>query len=107
MITAEGGLYSYLGTYSAYEVDEKVTNGDEEAKFYFDAMAYQVSKSIASMFAVLKGEVDAILISGPLAQSQNFVNQINERISKSIYCEVSRQHNQKPYTFSTSAAPLP
>lgn len=82
MLTAEGGLHSYLGTYSAYEVDEKVMNGDEEARFYFDAMAYQVSKSIAGMFAVLKSDVDAVLISGPLAQSRYFVNQINERIGK-------------------------
>lgn len=82
MLTAEGGLYSYLGTFSAYEVDKKIANGDEEAKFYFDAMAYQVSKSIAAMFAVLKCEVDAILISGPLAQSGYFINQINERIGK-------------------------
>ncbi|NOZ46979.1 MAG: butyrate kinase [Chlorobi bacterium] len=82
MITAEGGLYSYLGTFSAYEVDERVMNGDEEARFYFDAMAYQVAKSIAGMFAVLKGEVNAIIITGPLAQSRYFVNQINERVSK-------------------------
>ncbi len=82
MFTAEGGLYSYLGTFSAYEIDEKVMQGDEEARFYYDAMAYQVAKSIASMFAVLKGDVDAILISGPLAQSRYFVNQINERVGK-------------------------
>ncbi|MFN8254733.1 MAG: butyrate kinase [Bacteroidales bacterium] len=82
MIKGEGGLVAYLGTNSAYEVEKNAMNGDEEAKFYFDAMAYQVSKAIGSMFPVLKGNVDAILITGGIANSKYFVNKIIERVYK-------------------------
>ncbi len=82
MITGEGGLVAFLGTNSAYEVEQKAIEGDKDAKFYFDAMAYQVSKAIGSMSPALKGDVDAILITGGIANSKYFVNKIIERVYK-------------------------
>ena len=82
MITGEGGLVAYLGTNSAYDAEMNAINGDHKARFYFDAMAYQVSKSIGSMCPVLKGKVDAILITGGIAHSTYFVNQIIERVHR-------------------------
>ena len=43
-------------------------------------MAYQVAKEIGAMSAVLKGEVDAILITGGIANSKWFCNLIIERV---------------------------
>ncbi len=82
IIKGEGGLVAYLGTNSAYDVEMQAAKGDAEAKFYFDAMAYQVAKTIGSMYPVLKGEVDAILITGGVANSKYFVNKIIERVHK-------------------------
>jgi butyrate kinase len=82
MITGEGGLVAYLGTNSAYDIEMNAMNGDEESKFYFDAMAYQVSKSIGSMCPVLKGKVDGILLTGGIAHSKYFVNKIIERVHR-------------------------
>ncbi|MCF6240071.1 MAG: butyrate kinase [Bacteroidales bacterium] len=82
MITGEGGLVAYLGTNSAYEVETRAMEGDEEAKFYYDAMAYQVAKTIGSMCPVMKGNVDAILLTGGLANSKYFVNKIIERVHR-------------------------
>jgi len=82
MIKGEGGLVAYLGTNSAYEVEERAIAGDEEAKFFFDAMAYQVAKDVGAMAAVLFSEVDAILITGGIAHSKYFVNKIIERVYK-------------------------
>jgi len=82
MNKGEGGLVSYLGTNSAYDVEKKMMAGDGESKAVFEAMAYQVSKEIGSMYAVLKGDVDAILITGGVAHSKWFVNQISERVFK-------------------------
>ncbi len=82
MITGEGGLVAYLGTNSAYEVEMRAMEGDEEAKFYYDAMAYQVAKTIGSMCPVMKGNVDAILLTGGLANSKYFVNKIIERVHR-------------------------
>lgn len=82
MVTGEGGIVAYLGTNSAYEVEKRAIDGDVEAKFYFDAMAYQVAKSVGSMCPVLKGKVDAILITGGIANSKYFVNEIIERVHR-------------------------
>ncbi|MCK5537741.1 MAG: butyrate kinase [Bacteroidales bacterium] len=82
MLKGEGGLVAYLGTNSAYDAEIRAQEGDTEAKFYFDAMAYQVAKYIGSMYPVLEGEVDAILITGGVANSKYFVNKIIERVHK-------------------------
>ncbi len=82
MNKGEGGLVAYLGTNSAYEVEQKMMNGDEQAKLVYEAMAYQVAKEVGSMYAVLRGEVDGILITGGVAHSKWFVNQISERVYK-------------------------
>jgi butyrate kinase len=80
MIMHKGGLFSYLGTYSAYEVDKMVQEGDEEAAKVFEAMAYQVSKEIGGMYAVLESEVDGIIITGGIANSTWFVSKIIQRV---------------------------
>lgn len=82
MNKGEGGMVAYLGTNSAYEVEQRAQDGDEEAKKVFAAMAYQVSKEIGSMYAVLCGEVDGILITGGVAHSKWFVNEISKHVHK-------------------------
>ena len=82
MIKGEGGMVAYLGTNNAYEVEQRMMNGDKKAKMIFEAMAYQVAKEIGAMSTVLKLEIDAILITGGIAHSKWFVNQISERIYK-------------------------
>jgi len=80
MVTGGGGLIAYLGTNSASEVEKMVEAGDENAKLIYEAMAYQVSKYIGEMFTVLKGNVDAILITGGIAYDKLFVSWIQERV---------------------------
>lgn len=80
MIQYHGGLFAYLGTYSALEVDARVKHGDEKAAKVFEAMAYQVSKEIGAMYAVLNSKIDGIIITGGIANSQWFVNKIIERV---------------------------
>lgn len=82
MIKGEGGLVGYLGTNSAYDVEQMVVKGDAHAKLIYEAMAYQVAKEIGAMSTVLKGDVDVILITGGVAHSKWFVNQIIERVHK-------------------------
>lgn len=82
MNKGEGGMVAYLGTNSAYEVEQRMMAGDAEAKNVYEAMAYQVSKEVGSMYAVLKGEVDGILITGGVAHSKWFVNKISEHVYK-------------------------
>lgn len=82
MVRGEGGLYAYIGTPSGYEADKRIQNGDEKARFYFEAMAYQVAKSIGAMCMTFKEESDAVLITGAMANSKILVDMIVDRISK-------------------------
>jgi len=80
-IKGKGGLMAYLGTNNACEVEEKIATGDMEAKLVYDAMAYQVAKEIGALSTVLKGKVDAILVTGGVAQSKYLVEKIRENIA--------------------------
>jgi len=80
MLAGEGGLVAYLGTNNAYEVEQRAQEGDEKARLLLQAMAYQVAKDIGAMGTVLKGDVDAILITGGIAHSKWFVNEVIERV---------------------------
>lgn len=80
MITGKGGLVAYLGTNDAYEVEKRALAGDEKARLIYEAMAYQVAKEIGAMSTVLKGKVDAILLTGGIAYGKPFVDNVTERI---------------------------
>ncbi|MFD2045949.1 butyrate kinase [Ornithinibacillus salinisoli] len=80
-LVGNGGLMAYLHTNDAREVEEKITNGDKDAKRIYEAMAYQIAKEIGSMSAVLAGRVDAIVLTGGLAYGKTFVEMISNHIS--------------------------
>ena len=82
LITHCGGLNGLLGTTSINEIDNRIKNGDKFAKLVVEAMGYQVAKCIGEMFAVLKGDVDAILITGELAHYDVIVKFILEHVEK-------------------------
>ena len=81
LLAGKGGLVSHLGTNNAIEVEERIEKGDEYAKLVYEAMAYQVAKTVGEMAAVLKGEVDAIILTGGLARSKMLTDWIKERTS--------------------------
>jgi butyrate kinase len=81
MIIGKGGLVALLGTNDAQEVENRAKNGDKEAKLYQDAMSYQVAKDIGASAAVLKGEVDAIILTGGIAYNPFLVNYVKDMVS--------------------------
>ncbi len=81
LIRNQSGLISYLGTSSGLEVVERINHGDKYALEVYEAMAYQISKEISSMAAVLKGNIDGIILTGSFANSSLLVDFITERVS--------------------------
>lgn len=81
MIVGKGGYVAYFGDSDAIAVEKAVIAGDPKATLIENAMAYQVAKEIGSATAVLKGEVDAILLTGGLAYGKPFVEHIKQYIS--------------------------
>jgi butyrate kinase len=68
-----GGLLAYLGTRDMNEVERRIDAGDAEAARVFEAMIYQIGKEAGAMAAVLKGQVDAVLLTGGMAHSERVV----------------------------------
>ncbi|HMM69847.1 MAG: butyrate kinase [Gudongella oleilytica] len=79
-IVGNGGIVSYLGTNDAREVVQRIERGDQYAKLVYQAMAYQVAKEIGASSAVLKGDVDQIIITGGIAYDKMFVGWLEEMI---------------------------
>jgi butyrate kinase len=80
-VNGGGGMVAYLRTTDAREIEAKISNGDSYALEVTKALAYQVSKEIASLSAVLYGKVDAIVLTGGLAYWDRFVDLIDKRVS--------------------------
>jgi len=80
MITKEGGISAHLGTSNIHEIFERIDAGEEKAKFFIEAMAYNVAKHIGSMAAVLDFNVDAILLSGSILNYSLFTDYLSKKI---------------------------
>lgn len=80
-ITGGGGLVAHLGTNDLREVERLKNEGDRKADLVFRAMAYAVSKEIGARAAVLKGQVDLVILTGGLAHSEAFTNEISSRVA--------------------------
>ncbi|MFA8299886.1 MAG: butyrate kinase [Hyphomicrobiales bacterium] len=82
LLTNKSGYKAYLGTASLSELDEMVNKGNEKALQISKVFAYQISKEIASLYPVLMGEVDAIILTGFIHHSPRLVKDIKERVEK-------------------------
>jgi len=77
MLVGKGGLVSYLGTNDMQEIEKL---NDSYAMKILKAMAYQIAKSIGEMAVVLKGKVDAVILTGGVAYSNYIVNEIQNQV---------------------------
>jgi butyrate kinase len=76
MLIGSGGMVAYLGTNSFKEVCDRAACGNEKAVLVRDSCAYQVAKEIGAMAAVLKGKVDAIILTGGMAFQEEHCKRI-------------------------------
>jgi butyrate kinase len=81
MIKGEGGLVAYLNTNDVEQVIKKIKAGEKKAKLILEAMAYQISKQIGEGATALKGNVDAIILTGGISHSNYVVEMIKDRVS--------------------------
>ncbi len=80
-ITKAGGLVDHLGTSEAREVLKRIKSGDTYAKLIYDAMIYQICKNIGAYATVLKGDVDAILLTGGITNDSYLVEQVTDMVN--------------------------
>ena len=76
MCSRSGGLVSHFGTSNSDLIHERVENGDEYAKVVWNAMIYQLCKSIGEMAVVLDGHVDGIILTGGLVRFKDIIDTV-------------------------------
>jgi butyrate kinase len=79
-LAGKGGLVAHCGSNNVQELEQRAENGDEHTKLVLQAMSYTISKEIASLFAIFRGKVDGVLLTGGVAYNHFVVNEIKSRI---------------------------
>ncbi|MDI9420754.1 MAG: butyrate kinase [Bacillota bacterium] len=74
------GLVAHLGSNDSREIVARMHEGDEDARFYYQAMCYQIAKEIGRISTVLCGIVDQIVLTGGLAHSRELVEELKRRV---------------------------
>jgi butyrate kinase len=75
-VFGDGGLFAYLGTRDLIEVERRMDANDAEAAAVFEAMIYQIGKETGAMAAILEGKLDAVLLTGGMAQSERVIKRL-------------------------------
>lgn len=79
-LTKKGGLLAHLGTDDLKDIEKRINRGDNKARLIYEAMVYQIAKEVGAMATTLKGKVDAIVLTGGMANSKNFIKIIKEKV---------------------------
>ena len=80
-INSRGGFVAHFGTNSAMEISKRAEEGDQRAALVQDAMCYNVGKAVGAMATVLKGQVDAIILTGGIAHDKYVCKYIGDMVS--------------------------
>lgn len=94
-IKGRGGLVAYTGTSDLIALEKYIKTGEaapdsgidtarlspKQALECVEAMAYQMVKEIGAMAAVLKGKIDAVVLTGGLAYDPHVTGFVKENIS--------------------------
>lgn len=79
-VTSKGGMIDHLGTDNMIEIEERIKQGDKYAEIIHEGFIYQIAKTIGSYATVLRGDVDAVLLTGGIANDTYLVQKITEMV---------------------------
>ena len=79
-VRGKGGLRSLLGTSDGREIQKLIEDGDKHAALVMEAQAYQIAKGIALLSPALRGDCDAIIVTGGLAYNTFLVEDVKKYI---------------------------
>jgi butyrate kinase len=93
-VRGNGGLKAHLGTHDCREIEDRIKNGDEHAKLIYEAMAYQIAKGIGVLMPVFENKVDAVILTGGMANSEYLTGLVKKRIERYLPVEVMPGENE-------------
>lgn len=79
-LSKNSGFKAYLGKEDLRDVIQMIERGDEQARLIFDAFVYQVAKEIGAYFAASRGKAQAIIITGGIAFSKPFIDELKNYV---------------------------
>jgi butyrate kinase len=80
LLVGEGGWKAHLSTDDVREIYARIDDGDDDARLVLEATLLQIAKEVAAMASVLRGEVDAVVLTGGVARSKRFIDELVPRI---------------------------
>ncbi|MCD4701673.1 MAG: butyrate kinase [Candidatus Aegiribacteria sp.] len=80
MLLKRGGLMAYTGTDHVGEARKRAEEGDEGCDIALRAMAYQITKEAGAMAAALAGKVDAVIITGGIANNSWMMKKLDKNL---------------------------
>lgn len=80
-IKGQGGLMAYVHDTDVKAIEAKAFAGDEDCKNALDAMIYQTAQEIGKKAVTLKGDVNAIILTGGIAHSKYVTDVIRDYVS--------------------------
>lgn len=75
-LRGEGGMSALLGTHDCQEVERRIAQGDEWASLVYQAQALQIAKGVGIMLACFKELIDAVILTGGLANSKKLTGMV-------------------------------
>ena len=75
-LAKESGFKGYFGTADLREIEKNLDKPDY--KLIYDAMIFQIAKEIGSQYAVLKGDISALILTGGMAKSKMFIENLTQ-----------------------------
>lgn len=78
LCSVTGGFSNYFNTSNSDEIHKLVEMKNPKATRVWQAMIYQINKQIGAMSTVLKGQVDAIVLTGGLMRFEDIYDGIEE-----------------------------
>lgn len=81
LIGRNATFFSYIGTNSSDEIMTSLKN-DKRTNMILEAMAYQITKEIASLYLIFDDNIDAVILSGKIFADKRFFKYLSNRIEK-------------------------
>jgi len=79
-VKTQGGLKGLCGLTDAREIQKRIAEGDAKLALIYEAMAHNIAKNIGKLAVVVGGKVDAIILTGGIANSKMVTDWIAERV---------------------------
>lgn len=93
-LVGKGGAVAYFGTNDLRVVAERAAGGDRECQVFLKGFAVSVAKYIGSLATVVGGKVDAIVLTGGIANSKQIVADIIDKVGFIAPVEVYAGENE-------------